>query len=203
LGSTCAGEDAQRQADQAEDAIRRAISLDPRDGQFSVILATIQMDFRNNIHAAITALNVAHDLGATNREWALRMAICSLLVGKTDVASGIFAAVTQDMGSEANAFFREVIEGVRKLSGETEGKSDDAIQRLVEVEEQLAASVGVHVMADKASGEATPTSADAGSSVAGQTDIRRASYEDEGASDEPLSVKINNGGCFLNTKFFM
>jgi len=195
---------AQQQADEAEDAIRRAISLDPRNGQFRMVLAEIQMDLRKDIHAAVKTLDIAYNLGAADRKWARRMMICSLLTDKIDVASGILAAVTRDAGeAEAMAFFRKVLEDARKFLEVTETGADDAIRDLVRAEEQLAASLGAVEIASNASGDGVPTSADGGSSSTGQTGIRRESDEDEDNSDEPLSVKINNGGCFLNTNFFV
>lgn len=175
----------EKQATEAEDAIRRAIALEPRNGQFRAILGEIQMDLRRDVVAAKASLDLAYDLGTADPSWARRMVVCCLLTGASEDASSILHSVSQNLDKEAaDAFARETVEAARSFLFDAEtGAYDDQ-----ESESQARPDV---------SEVQTP------GDIIAPTPPAPPDMPADTADDIPLADQINAGGTYLNTKVYI
>lgn len=189
---------AEAKATEAVDAIQRAIGLDPRNGHYRFILASVQMDLLKNVPAAKASLDIAYQLGATHLDWARRMVICCMLIGETGDAHAILQAAARDLGeTEGDAFARSVVEGARSLL------DDETSQVIGIAEEEGVTDSSQPSGADSGSGELEydqDTVADDGGLTPSESIDGALPEQDD---DIPLSISINEGGTFLNIKLYM
>jgi len=112
-----AGE-AKKHTAEAINAIRNAVRLAPRQGQYRVMLANMLMETTQDLPAALEALDAAYGLGHHTRDWLVNTLTCNLLLDRRQHVEELLLlcskqlpeAATREILDDALAMFRRIVD---------------------------------------------------------------------------------------------